>query len=291
VAYNTFLNGDFIDISQATVSVLDRGFLFGDSIYEVFPIFNGTTFGTQEHLERLNNSLNAIHLKNPLSGLQLGRIFQELLRETNVETGVIYLQITRGAPAVRSYRVPQQSPPTVLITVMPAPEQTNNTLTAVTLDDQRWQQCHIKTTTLLPNVLAKYTAEQEEADEAIYIRDGYALEGTSSNLFIVIKGSVVTPPLTQNILPGITRKFLLQVLRDQNIPHIEREIKKKELLKADEIWLASSSRDFTPVTILNNKPVGTGKAGPLYEAAYEAFQAFKIDACTEVTADTNELVS
>lgn len=291
MTYNTFLNGEFIDISQANISVLDRGFLFGDSVYEVIPVCDGIPFGMTEHLDRLEKSLDHVKMPSPMSQLQWSSIFERLLAGNELDRSIIYIQVTRGTYPTRNHQVPARYNPTVLATIMPAHHAADKTLEAMTVEDDRWHHCSIKATTLLPNVLARQSATLDGVNDAIFISNGYALEATSSNLFIAKKGRIITPPLSQNILPGITRHFLLQSLDDARIPYIERKIKLKELLSADEIWLTNSSQDLAPVIKLNGSPVGAGAAGPMWKEANDAFQAMKQNICTITENNNSELIS
>lgn len=287
---NAFLNGEFLDSSNATISVLDRGFLFGDAIYEVIPVFNKQMLGGTWHLERLNRSLASVAISNPYSDEQWLSYLNQFINSTELSEFCIYIQISRGTQATRDYSLPQQITPTVfmLITDMPAKADHSKGISAITVTDMRWQSCHIKATTLLPNVLAKHDAALAEVKEAIYIRDGLALEGSSSNLFIVKDNRIITPPLLGNILPGITRKITLKVMDDAGVAYTQRNITEEELLTADEVWLTSSTQDVIPVTSINQKPVGNGKVGSVWQQVNKLYQTYKYQQCETAVEMIND---
>jgi D-alanine transaminase len=275
-----YLNGKYVPQQQATISVMDRGFLFGDSIYEVIPVFNGKLFRAKQHLQRLRKSLQAIFLDLDLSNDELLTIFKNLLTKNQI-TGnqSIYLQITRGVDNTRSHVIPKKNQPTVICFCVP-PKKISTAdikqgVRAITLTDTRWQNCYIKATTLLPNILAYEVAKQSNADEAILIRDDYVTEASSSNVFIVKDNVILTPPLSANILGGITRDLVIELAKANNLNLTEKNISRNELQHADEIWLTSSSKDVWPVVMLDKKTVGHGKAGPVWFTMHELFQNYK----------------
>jgi D-alanine transaminase len=194
-----YLNGEFLPIEQAKVSVLDRGFLFGDGVYEVIPVYGGHCLRLGEHLKRLQDSLDGIHLKNPLSNQQWEQTLDQLIEKNEGEDKSVYLQLSRGVAPVRDHLFPAQTKPTVFIMSNPLKPVSKETLRAgikaVTLDDIRWQACNIKATALLANTLLKQQAANQGATEAILVRDGLATEGSASNLFIVSNGVIITPPI------------------------------------------------------------------------------------------------
>jgi len=274
-----YLNGRFLPQDQACVPVTDRGFLFGDSVYEVIPAYGGAPLRLEQHLARLDRSLAAIHMTNPLSHPQWGEVLAGLLAQLPGEDQQLYIQITRGAPPERKHAIPEGLAPTVLATTRALPGRdpalVQQGITAITLDDIRWQRCDIKATTLLANVLAHRHAREEGADEAILVRDGQALEGTASNLFMVSHGLLITPPTGNCILPGITRDLVLELAEEEGIPYAEAAIATADLEQAEEIWLTSSTREIRPVTRLNGKPVGDGVPGPQWRRMDQLLDAYK----------------
>jgi len=275
-----YLNGEFLPESQAKISIFDRGFLFGDSVYEVIPVFNQKFTGLVEHLERLTASLQAIHMAVPLSVTEWTAIFEKLIDLNSPAVDqCIYLQITRGAAENRRFGIPHHIKPTILAICFPSPKKPlgiiRKGLRAITLQDKRRIQCHIKSTALLPNVLAYQTALDQNTDEAILIRDGYANEATSSNLFIVKNNVLITPPLKPEILAGVTRKIILKIAISQQIPSLERNITEIELLNADEVWLTGSTKEIYPIVVINESIIGNGKPGPLWKKMFDLYQQYK----------------
>ncbi|HEX7028741.1 MAG TPA: D-amino acid aminotransferase [Gammaproteobacteria bacterium] len=274
-----YLNDEYLPLEQARVPVLDRGFLFADGVYEVIPVYGGRLFRFDEHLARLDSSLAGIRLANPLTHAQWRAVLQRLVEMNGGGEQSVYLQVTRGAGAVREHLFPLNCPPTVFAMSMPLkppkPGLLEKGMRAITLDDIRWQYCHLKTVALLPNVLMHQIARDRQADEAILIRNGYAMECTASNFFIVKESVVSTPPKSDYLLPGITRDLVLELAGRYGVAHDERDIHLGELAVADEIWITSSNKEIAPVTSLNDKPVGDGRPGPLWRKMYEHYQAYK----------------
>ncbi|MCW8956431.1 MAG: D-amino acid aminotransferase [Gammaproteobacteria bacterium] len=274
-----YLNGEYLPISQAKVSVLDRGFLFGDGVYEVIPAYGRHMLRLDEHLRRLQNSLDGIRLVNPLPEQQWRKILQRLLDENKSDDQYIYLHISRGVADKRDHLFPDQVIPTVFIMVSPLLPVSKSKLargiSAITLDDIRWHACHIKATTLLANTLLRQQAEDEGAAEAILIRDGFATEGAASNLFMVKNGVLKTPPVSPLLLPGITRDLVLELAQKNNVVTEECDVSEADLESADEIWLTSSTREILPVVQLNGKPVANGQFGPIWDKMIDIYQAYK----------------
>ncbi|MFN3235116.1 MAG: D-amino acid aminotransferase [Gammaproteobacteria bacterium] len=272
-----YLNGQYMSSEEATISPLDRGFLFGDSIYEVVPIFDGKALASAEHYQRLTRSLNNINFTNPLSEDDWQTIIEKLSDSREDNSFMVYVQITRGAQAGRAHHIPENITPTIFATTFDFPPRVweEKGLSAITYEDTRWLGCTTKTTNLLPNVLAKSEAKNQNAHDAIFVRDGYALEGTSTNLFVITEGKIITPPVNENILPGITRQLTIKAINQCGIPLEETKIPLKALENADEIWLTSSTQDIIPVTQLNNRPVGDGKIGKVWRRVNNAFQTDK----------------
>lgn len=281
-----YLNGKFMPLDEARISPLDRGFLFADGVYEVIPAYGSTLFRLDEHLDRLDASLNAIGLANPLVRADWTTLFNDLIEQNGGGNIYIYLQITRGAAAKRdhAFPVPPVAPTVFAMTgqiATPAADMPDTTagVAAITLDDIRWSRCDIKSVALLANVLMRQQAVSEGAFEAILIRDGFATEGSASNFFIVKQGIIVTPPKSHLILPGITRDLLVELARKHGMPVEEREITEAELKGADEVWLSSSTREVVPVTRLNGHPLGDGNPGPVWRQMARRYVDFKRTLC------------
>jgi D-alanine transaminase len=273
-----FLNGDFLPLDEARVSVLDRGFLLGDGVYEVIPVYNGKLFRGEDHLARLQASLDAIQMDNPLLPDQWLSLLRKLIERNGNGFLSLYLQVTRGV-AMRDHAFPADTSPTVFamcnpLKLVPA-EVLQNGVAAVTLSDNRWLRCNIKAISLLPNVLLRQTAVEKDVSEALLIRDGQVTEGAASNVFLVKDGVVKTPPKSSFILAGITRDVVLELVHAGPYAAEETSIAEAELLEADEIWLSSSSKELLPVTRLNGKIVGDGKPGPAWSQTHDQFQHMK----------------
>lgn len=276
-----YLNGRLVARAEACVPVMDRGFLFGDSVYEVIPVYGGHLFRLEHHLGRLDASLAAIRMANPLSHAAWRQVLAELVAQRPGEDQSIYLQVTRGAAEKRDHAIPDGVTPTVFAMTTPLapidPAIAAEGIGAVTLDDLRWQRCDIKATTLLANVLARQIAKERGALEAILVRDGLALEGAASNLFVFASGRLVTPPKGPLLLPGITRDLVIELAQAHHVPLSEADVPVSALAAADEIWLTSSTREVMPVTRLDGKPVGSGRPGPVWRRMNDLYQAYKAE--------------
>ncbi len=260
-----YLNGVYVPLQDAKVSVLDRGFLFGDGVYEVIPVYNGHIFRVHEHLKRLDNSLAAIRLENPYTSAQWLAIFEPFL--DNSKDQYFYVQVTRGAAPKRDHAFPEQVQPTVFVMcsdIKPF-EGKSTGIKAITLDDTRWELCNIKAITLLANILLRQEALDGGNAEAILVKQGYVTEGAASNIFAVIDGVLMTPLNNGAILPGITRDVILELARRNAIPCSEQVIALEALNSASEIWATSSTREIVPIIELDGKPVGGAKPGPLFK--------------------------
>jgi D-alanine transaminase len=277
-----YLNGQFLPLNEATISPLDRGFLFADGVYEVIPVYNGHLFELSRHLDRLTNSLSAVSLDGGLTTAEWETLLQELVTRNSGGNLSVYLQITRGAPELRDHN-PLPAAPTVFAMVSALKSSTlaflHQGIAAVTLPDIRWQACHIKSIALLPNVMARQQAQQQGSADAILVRDDYVTEGTASNVFIIRDDTLFTPPLDQRILPGITRQLIVDIAVAQGIVCRQQDIPAAWLETAQEIWLTSSTREIVPVTQLNGGPVGTGTPGPLWRRMMELYQDYKTKNC------------
>ncbi len=274
-----YLNGEFKPIEEASVSVLDRGFTFGDGVYEVIPIFNRKIFRFSEHIMRLENSLREIYMSNPLKENEWRDVFHKLIDSLEQANQSIYVQITRGVSR-RDHDISIADKPTVF--AMSRPLEANNFssgIKAITHEDIRWQLCNIKATTLLPSILLRHKAKEQEARETILIRDKYVTEGAASNVFVCTDDKILTPARTSHVLSGITRDLIVEILMHNDLPIVEGSISESKLLSAGEIWVTSSTWEIVPVVELDDKLVGNGKPGPLWKQANKLYQGFKNDYC------------
>lgn len=284
-----YLNGQWVLPEEARIPVFDRGFLFGDGVYEVIPAFGRRLFGAGAHLDRLARSLHEIDIQNPLTRDQWMGILHQLVRESVTDDVSIYIQITRGAPFRRDHAYPDPAvPPTVLASasiIMPLKKEIRSQgAKAITLPDLRWGRCDIKSINLLPNIMARQQASAAGAMEAILVRDGMALEGAASNLFAVIDGELLTAPLGPHILGGVTRNCLVDMVREQDlICLLETPIPFDRLFDATEVFMTSSTRDLLPITRINEHSVGSGKIGPVWTELSKAFTQLKQARVTEWT--------
>ncbi len=274
-----YLNGEFLPLEQARVSVMDRGFLFGDGVYEVIPAYGGKPFRLEEHLARLDNSLAEIRMGPPLDHAGWTVILGRLTAQFPGRDQSLYLQVTRGPADERNHVIPATVTPTLfamtsLLTPPPADIEARG-IAAITLDDIRWRLCHIKAITLLANVLLKEDARERGATEAILVRDGFATEGAASNLFLVEGESIATPPKSRHLLPGITRDLVLELARDGGLTCREEAIAADRLAGADEIWMTSSTREIMPVVLLDGKRVGNGVPGRMFRAIDSLYARYK----------------
>jgi D-alanine transaminase len=273
-----YLNGEFMPIEDAKISVLDRGFIFGDGVYEVIPAYSRRPFRLAEHLVRLQSSLDAIRVANPLDNAKWAELVGKIIAGNPWQDQNVYLQITRGV-AKRDHAFPKGLKPTVFLMaselIPPSADLVKTGAKAIVLPDFRWLRCDIKSTSLLGNCMLRTLAADEGCVEAILVRDGQMTEASASNVFIVKHGTVLAPPKSHLILPGITYDVVLEILRDSAIPHEVRPVKESELRSADEVWVTSSSREVLPITTLDGKPVGSGKPGPVGARVYALYQEFK----------------
>lgn len=270
-----YLNGEYLPLADAKISVLDRGFLFGDGVYEVIPAYAGRLFRFEDHIVRLNNSLREIRLDLNKSVAEWQTIFQPML--DNGKDEYIYLQITRGCAPKRDHGFPEHVVPTVFAMcseIKPFPGRVTG-VKAVTLDDTRWQKCHVKATALLAHLLLRQEALDQDCAEAILVRNGYVTEGAASNLFAVLDGELITPPNSNEILPGITRDVILELAKANRIACKEDVIAVEALQNASEIWVTSSTREIVPVIELDGQVVGPGKPGPVFQKMDQLLQAYK----------------
>jgi D-alanine transaminase len=273
-----YLNGQYLPIGDAKISVLDRGFIYGDGVYELIPVYQRQPYRLRQHLARLQRSLDGIRLANPHRDAEWETIIRELIARQPFDDQGVYFQVTRGA-AKRDHAFPPDALPTVFMMSNPLPvlsrEQIEGGVAVVTAVDERWLHCDLKTISLLGNVLARQFAVDHGAVEAVLFRDGYLTEASASNVLIVSKGSIVAPPKDNLILPGITYDATWELARDGNLAFEMRPVTKAEALAADEMWLSSSTKEVLAVTTLDGKPFAGGKPGPVYREMYRLFQASK----------------
>ncbi|MDO8263927.1 MAG: D-amino acid aminotransferase [Gallionella sp.] len=277
-----YLNGQYMPIEEAKVSVLDRGFIFGDGVYEVIPVYSRRAFRLEEHLRRLQHSLDGIKLANPHSNTEWTAIINELIARNAGEDQYLYLHITRGV-AKRDHAFPKPPvTPTVFMMSSPLPsppaDLLHSGIACITAPDNRWLRCDIKAIALLPNVLLRQMAVDAGCAEAILIRDNeFMTEGAASNIFVVKNGKLLAPPKDNLMLPGITYDVVLELAAANCIPHEVRRITAAEVFAADELLLTSSTKEVLAITQLDGKPVGTGKPGAMFARLHKLYQDFKRD--------------
>ena len=274
-----YLNGELLPLQQARVPVMDRGFLYGDGVYEVIPVFGGKPLRCADHLRRLQHSLDRIHLGNPFSEAQWAAHFERLLAANPGADRAIYLQVSRGVYPRRDLAIDASIAPTVFMMVLMVQpvdvESLARGIAAITIEDFRWDACDIKSTSLVANVMLKQQATAAGADDAILLKHGYVTEGTASNVFVVRDNSLITPATGHLLLSGITRELVIDIARDNGIDVLERPVPVEELFEADEIWLTSSTREIAPVLRLDGQPVSGGVAGPLWRRVMQCYQQVK----------------
>lgn len=272
-----FVNGRFTPLAEATVSVEDRGFQFGDGVYEVVRTYHGKPFHLDAHLDRLERSAKAIELPLPWTIQQWAEYVREGITRGGYPESKIYLQLTRGK-APRDHVFPAPAKPTAVMTVRemkPTDSALQSSGVAVmTMDDWRWGRCDIKSVNLLPNVMARQRAKQAGTFEAVFIRNGQVTEGAVSNVMVVMAGRVLTAPEGELILSGVTRTLVLDLARKEGLSVEERFVTSDELLHADEVFLTGTTVEVMPVIRVDGKPVGTGKPGPITLKLQAAFRRF-----------------
>jgi len=273
-----FLNGKLLPLEQATVSVLDRGFIFGDGVYELVPVYSRVPFRLEEHLARLERSLGEAKIRNPYSRAQWrGHLYRLVDAQPHEDQGV-YFQVTRGV-AKRDHAFPKSIEPTVFMMsnplVNPPAEQVEKGSAAVTAQDNRWLRCDIKSISLIGNCLLRQLSAEAGAAETILFRDGKLTEASASNVFIVKRGTIQSPPKTNLILPGITYDVVAELARANSLAFEFRDIPEAEVRAADEIWVTSSSKEVLAIVELDGKRVGDGRPGPQFRRMYQLYQEFK----------------
>jgi D-alanine transaminase len=273
-----YLNGDFLPIEEARVPVLDRGFIFGDGVYEVIPVYSHKPFRLAEHLLRLQHSLDGIRLQNPHSDKEWSALLEQIIACNDGDDQYLYLHITRGV-ARRDHAFPKGVIPTVFIMsnplLAPPRELLATGVAAITANDNRWLRCDIKAISLLPNVLLRQMAVDAGAMETVLLRDGFMTEGAASNIFLAKDGILLAPPKNHLMLPGITYDVVLELAAAEKIPCEVRAVSEYELRTAQELLLTSSTREIMPITRLDGKPVGEGKPGAMFARLYRLYQSYK----------------
>ena len=273
-----YLNGEYMPIEEARIPVLDRGFIFGDGVYEVIPVYSRQPFRLEGHLDRLEHSLNGIRLENPHSGEEWESIVRRLISLNEPEDQSLYLHVTRGV-AKRDHAFPKGVKPTIFMMsnplVTPSPQTLESGVSAITAEDNRWLRCDIKAISLLPNVLLRQLAIDSGAAETLLFRGNFLTEGAASNIFVVNENTLLAPPKDNLVLPGITYDVVLELAQSEGIPFEVRRISREEVFSASELLLTSSTKEVTPITLLDGKAVGSGKPGPIFARLHDAYQAFK----------------
>jgi D-alanine transaminase len=271
-----YLNGDWLPLAEARISPLDRGFIFGDGVYEVVPVYHRKPFRVAQHMARLERSLGEVRIKNPFDRAGWLGLIEKMIATCSADDQYVYIQVTRGV-AKRDFAFPTGIEPTVFAMTTPfqrpGAQQRENGLAAVTREDERWARCDIKSVSLLGAVLARQYASEHDANEVVQFREGWLTEGSASNIWVVKVGAVAAPPRDHRILEGIRYGFVEELCAAASIPFSSRRIARSEVTSADELLLTAATREVLPITQLDGKPVGNGRPGPIYQrlrAAYDA---------------------
>ena len=274
-----YLNGELMPLAEARVSVMDRGFLFGDGIYEVIPVYSRRPFRLVEHLARLQRSLDGIRLTNPLTTAEWTGLIEKIVANNDGEDQQVYLQVTRGADTKRNHAFPKGVAPTVFMMsepLLPPPAgQREQGITAVSAADNRWHRCDIKAISLLANCLLRQRAVDAGSVETLLLRDGFLTEGAASNIFAVKNGVLLAPPKNHLMLPGITYDVILELAGRHDLPFQVRDVLEEEVRQADELWMTSSTKEVLPIVSLDGRPIGSGQPGPLFAQMLGWYQDFK----------------
>ncbi len=281
-----WINGDITHLAEATISLEDRGYLLGDGVYEVIRVYNGFTFYFQAHLERLHKSAEAIRIVLPFRDEDIKKAAATLLEKSGYKDAYIYIQVTRGS-ARRDHLFPEETKPLMVIYVRPLdpllPLDQVKPVSSITLPDQRWLNCHIKTINLLPNLLARQKANESGAVEAIlYRQDNTVTEGTRSNVFAVIEGVIRTHPESNLILSGVSRNIVVKIIKDLDMKLDEQSFNRNELKKASEVWITSTSLEVCPVDFLDGSQIEGVHPGPITAALMNEFRNEISRSCGEV---------
>lgn len=274
-----YLNGEFMPIEEARIPVLDRGFIFGDGVYEVIPVYSRRPFRLIEHLRRLQHSLDGVRITNPHTNDEWSDLLERLIAANRDDDQYLYLHITRGV-AKRDHAFPKDVAPTIFIMsnplLTPPGELLASGVAAITASDNRWLRCDIKAISLLPNVLLRQMAIDVGAVETILLREGFMTEGAASNIFVVKDGVLLTPPKNHLMLPGITYDVVLELAAAHDIPYEVRAVSEYEVRTAHELLLTSSTKEIMPITRLDGKTVGDGSPGKMFAQLYQLYQNYKV---------------
>lgn len=274
-----YVNGEMIPLDQATISIQDRGFLFGDGIYEVTAVVGGRLVDYHNHAARLTRSLNAIALPSPVNAERLLQLHRDIIAANTLEEGLIYLQITRGS-AERDFGFPAQTHASLVMFTQAKAVLDNpwakTGIKVVTTPDLRWKRCDIKSVSLLAQVIAKQEAAKLGAQEAWMVRSGKITEGSASSAYIIKNDEIITKPLSNAILPGVTRMALLELARSHKLKLIQRAFNLAEAYAADEAFITAATNFVMPVVAINDRPIGSGKPGPHTNALRKAYIAFAL---------------
>jgi D-alanine transaminase len=273
-----YLNGQFLPIEDAKISVLDRGFIYGDGVYELIPVYGRQPFRMLHHLRRLQHSLDGIRLANPHTDGEWEALVRELIGKQPFDDQAVYFQVTRGV-AKRDHAFPKDATATVFMMSNPLPtpsaEQFANGVAVVTAEDNRWRRCDLKTISLVGNVLMRQLAADAGAIETVMFRDGFLTEASASNVLVVVGGTIVVPPKDNLILPGITYDAAIEFAAEAGMPFEVRPVPRAEALAADEMWLSSSTKEVLAITTVDGKPFGAGVPGPVFRKMHALFQQHK----------------
>lgn len=272
---SVFLNGEYIAAADAKISIFDRGFLFGDGVYEVLPVYKGKPFFVEKHIARLHSNLDKIKITMP--DLDWEDLIHRLIKENGGGDLQIYIQITRGNQGVRKHDIPASITPSVIAFTLhnpyPSEIEKNQGLTAKLIDDIRWVRCDIKSTSLLANILLNDEALSNGFQTSILVRDGFITEGSTSNIFMVSPDGIIkTPPLNNLCLPGITRDIAIELMHTLNWEFREEALSVHELLNAQEVWISSTTKEIMPVLRINDLPINEGKVGSYWKTINQAYQ-------------------
>jgi D-alanine transaminase len=279
VSARIFVNGRWLAPEDASIPVMDRGFLFGDGVYEVIPVYSRQPFRLEQHLARLQQSLDGIQLANPHRIEEWVALVSQLAREAEWEDQSIYIQVTRGPMAVRNHAFPKQVTPTVVLLAepmtTPPANQCEQGIAAVSAADIRWLRCDLKTTSLLANCLLRQMAVSAGCVETVLFRDGFLTEGSASSIFVIRNGTLLAPIKNHLMLPGITYDVVLELADRHGLPFQVRDVTEAETRAADELWMCSSTKEVLPVVTLDGREVGNGRPGTRFAQMYAWYQEFK----------------
>lgn len=269
-----FVNGEYCNVQDAKISIFDRGFLFGDAVYEVLPVYHGQPYFVEKHIKRLNSNLEKVKIALP--DYDWNNLINKLIVENGSGDMQIYIHVTRGNQGVRKHDIPAEITASVIAFTIhnryPTLEEKETGLSAKTIDDFRWTRCDIKTTSLLANIMLNDDAVSSGYQTSILIRDGFVTEGSTTNVFIVKDNLIQSPPLTNLCLPGITREIALELINSLNWQFLEKEIQLSELFAAQEVWITSTTKEIFPITRINDQLINKGKVGEYWRTINQSFQ-------------------